>query len=173
MKKKLKATAPQGYKGEIIATATNEGEHFSVTAEISTERQRERDDCQACGCLHNEILEAFPQLSPLVALHLCDKETGEPLHALANSFYWLAGALGGLGERYHGANGGSGSPMTAEQCMKTFANYIRVTPARAEQIAERVTKAAKLAFAECIEEERPRWKSEAIAGKALLESLAD
>jgi hypothetical protein len=41
-----------------------------------------------CGMLHERILKAFPQLAPIIALHLAD-EDGVPMHAVENGRYWL------------------------------------------------------------------------------------
>tara|TARA_R110000868_G_scaffold9415_2_gene47002 strand:- start:787 stop:1362 length:576 start_codon:yes stop_codon:yes gene_type:complete len=61
--------------------AAREHHYFSVTG-------RMRD---SCGCLHNQILEVFPQLQPLVNAHLACIYTGEPLHSIANGHYHLFG----------------------------------------------------------------------------------
>jgi hypothetical protein len=53
---------------------------------------------------HELVLKLWPDLAPLVALHLSDVD-GAPHSAEANGWYWLAGACGGLGEEVHGANG--------------------------------------------------------------------
>jgi hypothetical protein len=101
MTKKLTAAEPSGYHGQIIATVRTERNYFSVNGEISTPHERSKGDAQVGGCIHEELLKAFPQLAPLVALRLSDLD-GVPMHAEANGFYWLAGNLGGLGEQHHG-----------------------------------------------------------------------
>jgi hypothetical protein len=168
MTKQIKTKAPEGHAGELLVTISTE-DHFSITGEISTARQRQSGNAEMFGCIHDQILEVMPQLAPLVAMHLSRSDTGEPIHAIANSYYWLAGALGGLGEKYHGAK--SCDPKSQEESMTIFADYIRCTPARAKQIAERVMKAAKMEFVNCIEEERPRWKLEAEQAIKTIESL--
>src|SRR5207344_782452 len=74
--------------------------YFSATAEL---RHPRTGRVESCGAMDDVILAKFPEVADFVALHLAD-ENGEPLHAEANGYYWLAGALGGLGEQYHGAN---------------------------------------------------------------------
>lgn len=59
----------------------NEHHYFSVTG-------RTRD---SCGCIHDQILEVFPPLQPLVNAHLACIYTGEPLHSIANGHYHLFG----------------------------------------------------------------------------------
>jgi hypothetical protein len=46
-----------------------------------------RVTCDFGGCCHNEVLQAFPQLRPVVDLHLSD-DFGVPMHAVANAEYW-------------------------------------------------------------------------------------
>jgi len=58
---------------------------FAITGEIRIPGRR---DCEACGCLHDEIAKAFPELAPFIKWHLFDS-TG-PMHYVANTLY-LAG----------------------------------------------------------------------------------
>lgn len=61
----------------------------------------------ACGCVHDQILRAFPSLARFAAMHLADPLTGEPMHALENGWYWYAGSRADLRatERYTGFSG--------------------------------------------------------------------
>jgi hypothetical protein len=159
--------APKPWRGDIKATATIRDGYFSVTGEISTEGERKHGDAQACGCIHDEISQVFPNLRPLIALHLSDALSGEPMHAEANGFYWLAGAVGGLGQEYHGGNGSSGK--SASDCLQIFADYWRISLAEAQEIADKAT--AEGANAAAIlrheyQEARPRWAAEAAEGRA-------
>lgn len=43
------------------------------------------------GCIHDQILEVFPRLQPLVNAHLACVYTGEPIHSIANGHYHLFG----------------------------------------------------------------------------------
>lgn len=143
--------------------------YFSVTAMIHTPASRRQNDCDACGCLHGEILKMWPQLAPIVALHLSDAITGEPMHAVANGWYWLSGAMGGAGERYHG-----GTDKAPEQCLRILADHLRVTVYEAEAMTRCIPANAqgKGVFAKHVDTLRPRWKTEAEAGLALLHELA-
>ena len=40
----------------------------------------------ACGCLHELVGEAFPELRPLIAWHLA--ADGAPMHYIANARFW-------------------------------------------------------------------------------------
>lgn len=54
---------------------------FSITADLRRNRREE-----ACGCLHDEIAEHFPELEPLIKWHLVS--TDEPMHYTQNALYW-------------------------------------------------------------------------------------
>ena len=55
---------------------------FAITADI---RRPGRRDVEACGCLHDEIREYFPELAGLIPWHLTGAEG--PLHYVANTLY--------------------------------------------------------------------------------------
>ena len=61
--------------------------HFSITGEVDRQAKNNRWMPFLSGCIHEEILEQFPQLQPLVDIHLSD-ENGVPMHAYANAGYW-------------------------------------------------------------------------------------
>ncbi len=80
--------------GYLVATITRERGSFSVTGEIHNSRRAFElgtGNPHSCGCIHDEILAAFPQLAPIVRMHLADAETGEPMHAASNGWYRLGG----------------------------------------------------------------------------------
>ena len=53
------------------------------------------------GCAHEAILRQFPELKPLVDLHLSD-EPGYPLHCKENAFFYYAEGVDDQGKRvYH------------------------------------------------------------------------
>jgi hypothetical protein len=60
---------------------------FSITGDIQRQAKNNRwmDECG--GCIHDEILQHFPDLAPLVRVHLSD-ENGVPMHAYSNAAYW-------------------------------------------------------------------------------------
>lgn len=110
--------------------------YFSLTAEG-------RDHgSEFGGCCHDEILKHWPDLKPLADLHLSDID-GIPMHAEANGWYNLCGALGGLGETYHVGNSDRHMPCTppegkpwqkteyrhptADECVQIFANHCRIS----------------------------------------------
>lgn len=55
---------------------------FAITAEVRRPKAR---DCDACGCLHDDIAAVFPELAPLIKWHLVS--TDGPMHYPANALY--------------------------------------------------------------------------------------
>lgn len=116
--------------GGLHSIRGNSAPYFSITA---TEYVNGRDE--SSGCLHELILSHRPEFADLVALHLSNI-AGAPMHTEANGFYWLAGAVGGLGEQYHGGNG---NPARSEaECLDVFARHIRVPIDQAQEMAESI-----------------------------------
>jgi hypothetical protein len=137
--------------------------YFTITAELHSRSpggSSYRSEPEACGCLHDEILQRFPDFGPLVDMHLAD-EDGVPMHAEANGWYWLAGALGGLDEQYHGSDSSNG--RTRAECFDVFARLVRVTTEEARRIAADVvlSDAPREAWRWICASMLPRWKREA------------
>jgi hypothetical protein len=149
--------------------------YWSVTADI-----RERGREVAGGCLHDDVLAVWPELAPVVALHLSD-DTGEPMHAEANGWYWLAGHYGGAGERYHGGN----AEYNKRAPIEIFADSVRISVDEAWTLANIWQESASFgaaivnydwkkvreAFGAWVEAQRPRWQAESDQAVALLASL--
>lgn len=55
---------------------------FAITATIGNPNA---PDCMACGCLHDEIAETFPELRHLIRWDLCS--TDGPMHYVGNTCY--------------------------------------------------------------------------------------
>lgn len=147
----------------------NSDAYFTLTAWYCGRSKRGDYKEEFGGQCHEEILPRHPELKPFADLHLSDT-TGTPMHAEANGWYWLAGAIGGMGEQYHGASGSSAK--TPEECLEIFAHHARVPVLEARALAEKLSKlsppVAKQAFHEWIEAQRPRWQAEANAAIRLL-----
>lgn len=58
---------------------------FSITGRLWEKAQNGRMVDIAGGCIHEEILEAWPAAAPFIALHLCDSN-GAPMYAVENGF---------------------------------------------------------------------------------------
>lgn len=85
MKKQLTKRLKNGIL--IYVDITTEREYFSITG--SMYNSVKLDSHLICGgCIHDEILKYFPELRPLVNIHLADLQ-GRPLHAIDNGFYQL------------------------------------------------------------------------------------
>lgn len=100
------------------------------------------------GCCHDEILKHWPDLAPLVALHLATID-GEPMHALENGFYHLGGT------KWQGAN------------MAHVASHFRISEDDARRLHAVIFAGnppesfAKARLADWIEGQRARWLTEA------------
>jgi hypothetical protein len=122
----------------ILHQIGNQEPYFSITGVIKDKTVRHDGGIVACGCLHEEILKADPSLSDLVVMHLSDQD-GTPLHAVENGFYFLSNP-----KDYPAA---------------VLAKHLRIAEDEAAQmIANKMNRAEFSAF---VEEQRPRWKSEA------------
>ena len=161
----------------------NRRPHFSVTGEIW---ERGYKDCIQSGCIHREILQSWPQLAPVIALHLSD-DRGTPVHAAANGWYHLAGYYGGADERYHAGNGERqhwlpdgtfdgyrfSAPM---ECLSTFAEYVRVSLDEAKSLADSWRcdddwASSKRRYLLWLDLQAQRWQNEADAAIRVLDSM--
>lgn len=156
---------------------------FSLTGDIDVWRHGCWQD-HSGGCIHEELLKHWPELAPLAALHLSNQD-GVPMHALGNGFYWLAGAMGGLHQRYHGGNQDyiHRDKDPVENCLRIFAEHVRISIEDAAELREQFREQveANVSFYDrvyeskdgpyvkdvllkpWIEAQLPRWKAEAEA----------
>lgn len=140
-------------EGGLHAIHGNKAPFFTLT--YTSHRKGFPNQRYSGGAGHETILKRFPRFADLAALHLCGPD-GAP--NVQNAWYWYAGALGGLGERYHGSNDGRHDVVA---CKAFFAEIVRVDAAAAEDLlAASLDKAALLAWCD---EQRPRWQQEADA----------
>lgn len=58
---------------------------FSITATVTSNASRRRNDIEAGGCMHDEIARVFPELASLTQWHLFD--TRGPMHYPGNVLY--------------------------------------------------------------------------------------
>lgn len=116
-------TEADGQRIKIIATYGVENSfsspHISVTGEVYYEEPSGQfpQEPDACGQVIEDIKRAFPWLTTLMNLHLANTRTGEPMHALANGWYFLNGEPG------YGQKG-----MITEASRNKAAQYLRTTP---------------------------------------------
>lgn len=170
----LKATA-------CLQAANNQTPYFSLQGEERNPRIRRDDGIVCCGCMHDELVRHWPDLKELALLHLSDIN-GVPMHAEANGWYWLAGALGGLSEHYHGSRGSSN--RTRRDCFRIFMDHVRISRPEAIELVRSIMKTPakrygrddigydrnnqkrRAVFHRWIECQKPRWKREADAAIA-------
>ena len=136
----------------------NGHQDFSITGtywEIG-ERRTERNAIGG-GCMHDEILEAFPEFLPFIKLHLCDFD-GVPMHAVENM-------------QYHMANGFNTTRVKDDNFADKYCDYYRITKTEFDELSK--AKTDKLYFQYVFESLpiRARWKEEAQNAIGQLEAL--
>lgn len=142
---------------------------FAITASLyeargnrsGKSRFEQGRDCDACGCLHDEIRETAPELTPLVDVHLAGLD-GTPMHAVANGWYFYSGEA----RRYEESRGETWSNREGLSDRERGARALSIP---VEQLPEGLDKAGFSAFAESLAD---YWLQQAHDARALLESLA-
>lgn len=132
---------------------------FSVTAEEFV-----NGVMQSCGCLHEQVLEAFPELEDVVALHLSDAD-GWPMHAASNGWFWLKGACGIAQDAYISIRN------EPEQSLLMLADHLRISDEEAKKLVaatleQPLLSDAKAHFHSYMQTLVPRWLAEAQAAEA-------
>jgi hypothetical protein len=167
-------------EGGLHMIRGNHAPYFSLT--YWAHRKGHPNQSWSGGAGHDVILSLWPDLADLAALHLSDID-GVPMHAEANGWYQLAGAMGGMGQRYHAGN--SEPIRTETECLQAFARHCRIDMNEAYAIRSAVQRAyaaalnpdgdllttvearavaptaARAEWGRIMEAMRPRWKREA------------
>lgn len=81
MNKKVQYIHNDKLKAE--AYISTEPNYFSITGTVFNEK-----DWEASGCIHDQIMEYFPELEILIELHLNDLD-GKPMYFIENSMYFI------------------------------------------------------------------------------------
>lgn len=148
-------------EAELIHRDGNTKPYFSITAQIDRKAKNNHWYFMCGGCIHDRIVEHFPELQPLIDVHLSDDD-GTPMHAYSNASYW--------------AGHSKWQPLD----LVTFARHLRVTETEAAELVEWVANAygtdfdavttAENAWKVCCEEHDlpKRWAVEAAEALALL-----
>lgn len=151
MKKELFLEKTLPNKQAIRAVVTTKDGYFSITGylgEIVRDRNTEpiaiagkTYKIWACGCLHDEIKEAFPQLEKFIPLHLSNLK-GVPMYAMENGMYWAK-----------------------QNKVETLAKHLRISIDDAKNLCKLAKvdfegQVAKM-FASFVEEQKERWSKEA------------
>jgi hypothetical protein len=108
---------------QLVKRAGNSYPYFTITGEVKKVDKRYRDPVITCGAIHEVIVEQFPNLAPLVAVHLSAAD-GQPMHAEANARYWC-----GL------STYADGSPM-GEYKPRMLAQHLQCDRATAAEVYE-------------------------------------
>lgn len=74
-------------EAQLVKREGNAYPYFSISGSIKKMDKRYRDPYIVSGAIHEEILRYFPELAPLVEVHLSEPD-GQPTHAEANARYW-------------------------------------------------------------------------------------
>lgn len=143
-------------EGGLRFISGNRKPYFSLTK--TEHRAGFPNQCQSFGCDHEAILKHWPKFADLAALHSSDID-GVPMHAEANGWYDLAGALpGNAGEQYHVGNSQrhfpkpEGAPRrgswdntdyrtpTEDEALAIFADHVRISVDEARVVRDEVVR---------------------------------
>lgn len=130
--------------------------YFFVTGELYVRELSKRypAEPEMSGRIHDIIVERMPWLRQLVTMHLCDAETGQPLYAEANGWYWYTSHKTGVPSMPHS--------YRALDPTQRAATYLGCDPSLfADEIA------TPQDFAAVIDTLRPIWAQRAEVTKAL------
>lgn len=136
----------------------NGHQDFAITGtQWETGERRAERNITRYGCIHDVILEAFPEFAPFVKLHLCDFD-GVPMHAIENM-------------RYHITSGFNSTRVKDENFADEYCDYYRITKTEFDELS--TAKADKLYFQYVLETLpiRAHWKEEAQNAIRQLEAL--
>lgn len=141
---------------KLVRYGNNALPYFSVTGEERNLRRRGDNQIEMCGQLHQEILLHFPQLAPLIKLHLAD-QNGAPMHAISNGVYRLQ------------LDAADGAPDIA-----AFARLWRISEAVAVDIYNAAVSSTDPTAYVTTQAHRlvSSWAQEAAEGLALIHTLA-
>lgn len=158
-------TTINGQAGLLVAeygiNAPGDRAYFSVTGAFypgltDLSQVTDRTDPDFAGAIHDEISHALPWLADLISAHLCDAVTGEPMHALSNSWFWYTSGLSteteGVPARYapHGPAGRA-------------ALYLGTDPRLFDELDPRTEpkEVTYAKFSQSVDTLRPGWRARA------------
>ena len=150
MKKKLEKKTSEGY---LVVTINDDDDYFSITGMLWTSKQAytyESDDKLITGgCIHEIILKHYPNLKPIVDLHLSNLN-GVPMHAFANGKHFLE--------------------KRDEYPISVAAEHFRISVGEATKLRDDHEKSEFTLHAWFAKQEQ-RWRDEASEALKLIESL--
>ena len=99
----------------------NGHQDFAITGNIYRIERNGRRVWESGGCLHDMIVDKFPQFKIFIDLHLCDYN-GVPIHCIANMFY-------------HIKQGFNSTPVNNPNFKDKFCKYYRITGEQFDSLA--------------------------------------
>jgi hypothetical protein len=141
----------------LVKRAANDYPYYSITGSVELIDKRYRDPVITCGAIHDTIKQHYPELSPLITVHLsaCD---GVPMHAEANARYWA-----GLSTYT------DGRPM-GDYKREVLAQHLRITPEEADQARAGLIKGLPWQTIVKVFKLSERWSDQAGQARSLLNS---
>lgn len=152
------------YRIDVIADLVhrdgNSNAYFGIGGDVFRLAKNGRKVWEMGGCIHEEIIKHFPELQPLVDIHLAD-EDGVPMHAYSNASYW------------------AGQTKFQALDLEMLAKHLRVTKEEANQLAmfvssyypelDKTCTPEKAWLNTCVHFELlKQWKHQALVAKSLL-----
>lgn len=141
----------------LVKRAGNDYPYFTITGSVELLDKRYRDPIITCGSIHDTIKEHYPELMPLITVHLSAPD-GVPMHAEANARYWA-----GL------STYPDGSPM-GEYKRAMLAQHLRITPEEADQARAAMIKGYPWQTIVKVLKLSERWSDQAGSARSLLNS---
>jgi len=157
-----------GYLEVVIRT----DKYFSVTGNVYKDKAAftngNDNAITCCGCIHDIILDAFPELQHLVDLHLSDLN-GMPMHALDNGWYYYQ-IMRGVA-KYHTKEKGDWAKY-----YKVLRQHLRVSEYGLNKMIESWEKAdteesKKIAFTVSLNGLQRKWRRQAETALEMIEKL--
>ena len=96
------------------------------------------DETESCGCIHDKILQYFPQLEDFVRFH-CRHMDGSPMYPVENGWYFVQ-----------------------NHKVSALADHLLVTEEEAQKVIDDCSR-DKEAFVAVVKSHEDRWKAEADA----------
>lgn len=130
-------------KGILHHLKGNAKPYFAITGSIWKYNGKTKvgSDPMVSGCIHDEILKAFPDLQDFVSLHLSGID-GVPMHSVENGWYYLDT----IGDKF---------------TIDTIKKHLRISTEEAQMVID--TMNTKEEFKAYVDSQRERWLSEANA----------
>jgi len=145
-------------RAQLVQLDGNPRPYFSITGDVRR-TVGGGDRTLVCGCIHDEILHVWPDLAPLVRVHLSD-DRGVPVHAAANAAYW------------------AGETKYQPRDVARLADHLRVDHATAAAMADlavSIDGESRAAVWSAVVFDRfgmaARWADDAAAARAMLREL--